>query len=182
MRPLPSDETTPPRHRAVIGRRIGHRILRRCERLGRRSRRRRKRTGERGVDRLRLAVRRDEGERDRHADEHRREDRGHAGQEVRRAARRHQARRAAAHAEAAAFRLLHQDHRHERGGDDGMNDEEEGEARRTINRRGDGGAEASPANLVPPFFVIPAQAGIQTRYRVDSINTGSGYEFPPPRE
>ena len=33
-----------------------------------------------------------------------------------------------------------------------------------------------------PPIVIPAEAGIQTRYRFGSINSGSGYGFPPPRE
>ena len=52
---------------------------------------------------------------------------GRAGQEIGRAARRHQARRAAAHAQPAAFRALHQDDGDERGGDDRLDDEQEGE-------------------------------------------------------
>ncbi len=33
-----------------------------------------------------------------------------------------------------------------------------------------------------PRIVIPAEAGIQTRYRLDAITSGSGYGFPPSRE
>ena len=51
------------------------------------------------------------------------------GYEVGRAARRHETRRASAHAEAAAFRPLHQDHRDQRDGDNGLDDQEEGEHR-----------------------------------------------------
>nr|GFD11786.1 hypothetical protein [Tanacetum cinerariifolium] len=104
--------------RRRIDRLSGHRILRR---RGRRP------AGERGVDRLGAVSRRQHCERDREQHEQGGEHPGGPGEEIRRAARRHQPRRAAAHAKPAAFRPLHQDHRHERRGDDGMYDEKEGE-------------------------------------------------------
>ena len=50
---------------------------------------------------------------------------GRAGEEIRRAARGHEARRTAADAEAAAFGALHQDDADERKGDQRLNDQQE---------------------------------------------------------
>ena len=86
--------------------------------------------GEDGVDRRRFAG--DAGDRreqDRQGDEQAAEDRGGAGQEVGRAARGHQPGRGAADAKAAALRTLHEDHRDKRGGDQRLDDQQEGEHR-----------------------------------------------------
>ncbi len=44
-------------------------------------------------------------------------------------------------------------------------------------RRDDDGGAGHPSQTV-----IPAEAGIQTRYRFGSISSGNGYGFPPSRE
>src|SRR3546814_7003311 len=59
-----------------------------------------------------------------------REDRRRPAEEIRRAARRHQARRAPAHAEATALRTLHEDDGHQGGADDSLQDKEESEHRK----------------------------------------------------
>ena len=117
---------------------------RRCDRRGA--------VGERGVDLGRLARGAGIGrQHDRQDDEQAAEDRRRAGQEIRRAARGHEARRAAADAEAAAFRALHQDDADQRGGDERLDDQQEGEHRRAFvgmavrGDLGDRGASASTA-------------------------------------
>src|SRR3546814_10114407 len=82
---------------------------------------------ERGIDRRRVPRRRQRREPDAEQHEQAREDRRRPAEEIRRAARRHQARRAPAHAEATALRTLHEDDGHQGGADDSLQDKEESE-------------------------------------------------------
>jgi uncharacterized NAD(P)/FAD-binding protein YdhS len=114
-------------------RRAGERIDHRRRLAGKRARaaglqRRilRRRAGGVGIDLDRRPLqRREAGESDRQDDEDRRQNGGRPRKEIGRAARRHQPRRAAADAEPAALRPLHQDHRDHGGGDEGLHDQEE---------------------------------------------------------
>jgi hypothetical protein len=81
---------------------------------------------ERRIDLDRLARSSGDGRKDdRQNDERGTQDRGRAGEEVGRTARRHEAGRASADAKSAAFRTLHQDDADQRCGNERLNDQKE---------------------------------------------------------